>query len=72
VLVWLWCLSQRWESWLWLGPAAAVFVNVVSSSDHLITGHYHYDFASFAAVLICVLEGPDSRARWPWRRWPWG
>lgn len=56
-LVWPLCFFLRRPSWLWLGPAAAVFVNVVSSSDHLITGHYHYDFASFAAVLICVLEG---------------
>ena len=63
-VIWPMLFFLRRPTWLWLGPAAGVFVNVVSSSDHLISGYYHYDFCTFAAVLIVVLEGflsPGSR-----------
>jgi uncharacterized membrane protein len=48
---------------LWLAPLAGLFVNVVSSSKHLTSGTYHYDFATFAAVLVCVLEGLAATRR---------
>jgi len=56
-LCWPLLFFLRRPTLLWLGPAAGIFVNVVSSSDHLISGFYHYDFCTFAAVLIAVLEG---------------
>jgi uncharacterized membrane protein len=46
---------RRW-SWLFFIPAAGMFVNVAADSDFLIEGYHHYDFATFAGVLVFVLE----------------
>lgn len=57
MLLWPALLFLRRPSWLWLAPLSGLFVNAVSSSGHLVSGYFHYDFATFAAVLILVLEG---------------
>ena len=62
-LSWPIAFFLRRPTLLWLGPLAGVFVNVVSSSKHLTSGYYHYDFATTAAVLVIVLEGLSEQAR---------
>ncbi len=57
--------ARRW-SWFFLAPAAGMFVNIAADSDYLIEGYHHYDFATFAGVIVFVLEGlsrtPNRRA----------
>jgi uncharacterized membrane protein len=62
-LLWPLAFFLRRPSVLWLGPLAGMFVNAVSSSQHLTSGYFHYDFATFAAVLVIVLEGLRGQAR---------
>ena len=62
-LLWPVAFFLRRPTLLWLGPLAGMFVNAVSSSQHLTSGYYHYDFATFAAVLVIVLEGLSEQAR---------
>ena len=38
-------------------PGAALFVNILSGSNYLIEGFYHYDFCTMAAIIIIILEG---------------
>jgi hypothetical protein len=55
-VMWPALLFARRFSWLFFIPAAGLFVNVAADSDFLIEGFHHYDFATFAGVIVFVLE----------------